>query len=296
MRPLAGLTLCVLFACDSRATASDPAAQRAEQRSKEYESCSASGDCQDSLRCLDHICSRSGRSIVGDYYVAHGIAARADGRVDVAVASFATAVGQYEAEKVPVPPDVDCAYGGALAAAKANPELAERAARVLHRCVLAVPPGSLRNAALAELASLADAGLDPLLLGATKPADRYLTKGPTRPATDKLAVTVAAKPTPGGKGWAKLAEKLDSEARAGLIECWGKHYDATKQPSLAVTLGLKIAFLTNPDYEGEGAWLVKLDPASPSGDDACVHGVIEPIVKAAKLAEVVDTKLTISIK
>jgi hypothetical protein len=43
-------------------------------RSKEYESCGASAQCGDELRCFDHTCRRSSRSNVGDYYVALGAA------------------------------------------------------------------------------------------------------------------------------------------------------------------------------------------------------------------------------
>src|SRR5215470_10946146 len=125
--------------CDSRATASDPAGGRAEQKSKEYESCAASMQCQDELRCFDHACRRTARSNVGDYYAALGAQQRARGDYEAAIASYAAALAQYEAEHVkniPVP-DIDCAYGAALAAGKQKHEHAELAARVLHRCILA---------------------------------------------------------------------------------------------------------------------------------------------------------------
>src|SRR3982751_222402 len=158
-------------ACDSRANATDPAGGgRADQKSKEYESCGATMHCQDDLRCMDHTCRRTARSTVGDYQAAFGAAARARGEIEPAIAAYAAALGHYEAEKLPVPPDVDCAYGAALAAGKQiKKEYAELGARVLHRCVLAVPPsGAMRETALGALATLADVGLDPLLLGASK--------------------------------------------------------------------------------------------------------------------------------
>src|SRR5215467_14699051 len=146
--------------CDSRATASDPATGRAEQKSKEYESCAASMQCQDELRCFDHACRRTARSTVGDYYAAAGALARTRGNLEAAIASYAQALGHYDAEKLALPPDVDCGYGAALAAARSNKEHAELGARVLHRCVLAAPVGSrLRDQALADLAALADVGL-----------------------------------------------------------------------------------------------------------------------------------------
>ena len=205
--------------CDSRATASDPSAGRSDQKSREYESCGGTLHCQDELRCFDQVCRRVARSTVGDYYAAAGARARGKGDLEAAIADYAQALAHYDAEKLMVPPDVDCAYGAALAAAKAKKEHAELGARVLHRCVLAVPVGSrLRDQALAELAALADAGLDPVLLGANKLADLYLTKAPARPETDKLTVTMTPTPPPAGKSYALIPDKLaEADSRAGLV-------------------------------------------------------------------------------
>ena len=53
MRALLGILLIVIVACDSKATATDKAGgARAEQKSKEYESCGASMQCLDELRCF----------------------------------------------------------------------------------------------------------------------------------------------------------------------------------------------------------------------------------------------------
>src|SRR4051812_11248303 len=155
------LALCA--ACDSKATASDPqATARPEQKSKEYESCGASMHCADELRCFDQTCRRTARSAVGDYFAALGSQARAKGDNEAAIAAYTSALGHYDSEHVPLPPDIDCAYGGALAAAKTNRDHAELGARVLHRCLLAVPTASsLRVQALSELATLSDVGLDP---------------------------------------------------------------------------------------------------------------------------------------
>jgi hypothetical protein len=289
-RHLLWLALALVTACDSKAKATDPqgGGARPEQKSKEYESCGASLHCQDDLRCFEGACRRTARSIVGDYHVAAGRAAATRGDLEAAVTAFATAVGQYDAEKVAVPPDVECAYGATLAAARGKADYAERAAKVLHRCVLAVPAASaLRERALAHLASLADSGLDPLLLGSTKPADIYLTKGAAAPSTDKLQITFKADPQPAGKQWAKV-DKLATELRSGLIGCW-------KKGELVATLEVKVGFATNPDYEEEGSWFTKVEPGS-SPDAACVHAVLEPAIKKLKLAERVDSKLTITIR
>src|SRR3569623_1477375 len=156
------MLLCVLaasaVACDSRAKASDPSSVRSDQKSKELESCSTSSQCQDNLRCFDNTCKRTARSTVGDYYAALGAAQRARGDLEHALGSNNQALGHYDSEKLALPPDVDCAYGAALAAGKAKKEHAALGARVQHRSMLAVPVGSrLREQALAALATLSDA-------------------------------------------------------------------------------------------------------------------------------------------
>jgi len=290
----------VLFAvaCDTKATASDPqgGGYRAEQKSREYESCSASMLCQDDLRCFDNVCRRTTRSNVGDYYAALGAAARTRGELDAAIDAYAQAIGQYEAEKVAggVPPDVDCAYGAALAAARAKKQHAELAARVLHRCVLSVPAGSaLRDQALVQLATLAEAGLDPILLGAGKTADVYLTKPAARRA-DKLAVSVTAAPQP-AKTFPTLQAALGTpEVRAGLVKCW----EASKKDALAVTVPVKTGYVPSEYEDVPGAWVSKIEPLPAGADpaEACAREVVDPVVKALKLNERFETKLTVTLK
>ncbi len=297
-------TVCWAAGCDSRATASDPPG-RAEQKSREYETCSASVACQDDLRCFDHMCRRTARSTVGDYYAAAGALARGRGDLAAAIAAYAQALGHYDAEKVALPPDVDCAYGTALAAARSSKEHAELGARVLHRCLLAVPVGSrLRDQALAELATLGDVGLDPVLLGASKLADLYLTKGPVAPAADKLTVTVAPTPVPTGKTYALIPDKLgEPEVHAALVACWVAYNTATKKDTLGAVIGLKASYLAS-EYEDEpGTFVVKLDPAaglaagSPeAAADACVRQVVEPAIKSLKISDAFATRLALTIK
>ncbi len=303
--PFAAAVALVAVGCDSRATASDPAAGRAEQKSREYESCSASVQCQDELRCFDHVCRRIARSTVGDYYAAAGALARSKGELEAAIASYAQALGHYDAEKLALPPDVDCAYGAALAAAKSRKDHAELGARVLHRCVLAVPVGSrLRDQALGELANLADAGLDPVLLGANKVADLYLTKGPARPSTDKLTLTITPTPMPAGKTYALIPDKLNEpELRSALVACWDAYNNASKKLALTVTIGVKSSYLAS-EYEDEpGTFVVKIEPpvALPPGSpeaaaDGCVRQVVEPAIKALKLGDAFAIKLAVAIK
>lgn len=301
----AAVVVVVGSGCDSRATTSEPAPGRAEQKSREYESCNASVSCQDTLRCFDQVCRRVARSTVGDYYAAAGALALTKGDLEAAIASYAQALGHYDAEKVPLPPDVDCAYGAALGAAKAKKDHAELGARVLHRCVLAVPVGSrLRDQALAELAALADAGLDPVLLGANKVADLYLTKGPARPATDKLTITVTPTPMPAGKTYALIPDKLnEADLHTALVACWEAYTTASKKDTMTVTIGLKASYLAS-EYEDEsGTFSVKLDPpaALPVGSpdaaaDACVRQVLEPALKGLKITDAFTTKLAVTIK
>jgi hypothetical protein len=304
MRALLAVALAIV-GCDSRATASDPSAGRAEQKSKEYETCSASVQCLDELRCFDHACRRTARSTIGDYYAAAGALARGKGDLEAAIAAYAQALGHYDAEKVALPPDVDCAYGATLAAARRNKEHAELGARVLHRCVLAVPAGSrLREQALAELAGLAEVGLDPVLLGATKLADLYLTRGPTRPATDKLTVTVTPSPAPAGKSYALIPDKVnEADIHTALVACWEAYNSASKKDALTVTIGVKASYIA-PEFEDEpGTFVVRLDPpvAQPAGSpeasaDGCVRQVLEPAIKSLKITDAFTTKLAVSIK
>jgi len=296
------LAVCLLVACDSKAGSTDNGGGRPEQKSKEYESCGASLHCADELRCFDHACRRAQRSNVGDYYAALGAQARARGDLDAAIAAYTSAVGNYDGAKIPLPPDIDCAYGGTLAAGKANIEQARLAARVLHRCLLALPPGtSWRERALADLATLDDKGLDPVLLGASKPVDVYLTKGAAPPATDKLQVIIQATPTPTGKQWIKVPEKLMApDVKGALAQCWVQYNNATKKTELSATIGLKVGFYQDEDYadEGGGAWVTKLDPPAPgaSQEETCVRTAIEPAIKSLKLAESITTKVTVTIK
>lgn len=291
-------------ACDSRAKASDPAGARGEAKSKEYESCGASMHCQDDLRCFDQVCRRSARSSVGDFYAALGTARKAAGDLEGSIDAYNRALGHYDSEKIALPPEIDCAYGSALAAAKAKKEHAELGARVLHRCVLAVPVGSsLRDAALAELAGLTEVGLDPLALGRTQLADVYLTRAPQKPSADKLQVVVTANPPVDKKTFPVIPERLaQPDMKTALVACWDAYHAETKKDTLAVTLGVKWQYYAS-EYEDEpGKFAPKLEPpAGLAGADAtadqCVRAAVEPALKALKeVRDTFTTKLTITVK
>lgn len=302
---LALLAVAAVTGCDSRAKASDPAGGRPEAKSKEYESCGASMHCQDDLRCFDQVCRRDARSNVGDYFAALGVQLRARGELNGAIDAFNRALGHYDSEKIALPPDVDCAYGSTLAAARTKKEHAELAARVLHRCVLAVPAGSvLRERALADLAQLGEAGLDPLALGRTQLADVYLTRAPQKPSSDKLTVSTTATPAVDKKTFALIPERIaQPDLRAALVACWESYNQATRKESLAVTIGIQSKYYPS-EYEDEpGKYQTKFDPAvaMPAGPeanaDACVRAAVEPAIKAVTgIRDSFATRLTITVK
>lgn len=298
------VVLALLAACDARATAQDPqlGGGGGEARSREYESCASSVNCQDPLRCSDGVCRRAARSTIGDYQAAAGAAARARGEHDAAIAAYGLALAQYQAEKLEVPPDLDCAYGAALAGGRKKREHAELGARVLHRCVLAVPQGSaLREQALAQLVILGEVGLDPAALG-PKLADRYLTKAPQKPALDKVTIAFAAIPPTSAKSYAVVAAKLEAaELRPGFLACWDAYTAATKKEGLAAALPLRVAYVRGEYEDDPATWVTKLE-AAPGLDgadadaDACLRKVVEPALKGTKFVDGFQTKLAITIK
>ncbi len=290
--------LAMFGGCDSKAKASDPG-----QKSKEYETCSASAQCVGELRCFDHACRRVMRSTVGDYFAAVGSRALASHDTDGAIDAYNRALGHYDSEKIPLPPDIDCAYGTALAAGRGKKEHAELGARVLHRCLLALPAsGGLRDQALADLASLADSGLDPLALGRSQLADVYLTRQPA-PPTD-AGVTVTASPAVTGKSYQAIPDKLaEADVKAALLACFNTYTAAAHKDALATAIGVRVAYIPS-EYEDEaGSFAIKIEPAPamPAGPEAtadqCVRAVAEPAIKGlTTLRDAFTTKLTITIK
>jgi len=302
---VAALALAGAPTCDGKATASDPPTALASvEKVAEYESCSTSRDCTAGLRCFDQTCRRSARSNVGDYYAAVGARQLADNKVDASVASYAQAVARDEADKLGIPPDVDCGYGGALAAARANHDKAELGARVLHRCLMGTPAGSsLRERALATLAILDEAGLEPAHLAIDKPADVYLSRAPAAPTTDKLKVTATGEPAPSGTSFALITDRVTaSDLHGALVACWQPYFDATKKQSLVVGLPIKVKYQASQYDDEPGSFTLVLDPA-PGGSSpdataaACVRGVIDPALATVKgFRDGFQTRLTIRIE
>jgi hypothetical protein len=202
-----------------------------------------------------------------------------------------------------LPPDIDCAYGGALVAGRSKKEHAELGARVLHRCLLALPTGSdLRDRALSDLATLSDAGLDPLALGRRQLADVYLTHQAAAPTPS--GVTVSANPPVTAKTYQVIPDALNAaDIKAALLACFSAYAQAAHKDSLTTTIGVKVTY-TPSEYEDEsGTFTTVLDPAPafPPGADAtadlCVRAVAEPAIKGLKtVRDAFATKLSITMK
>lgn len=299
---VAVLVSAALAACDSRATASggSGAPLDPERLSRELESCGTTSHCADGLRCWDHVCQREGRSTLGDFHAARGARLVGTGDVDGAIAAYAEGLAAYEAEKLTVPPDVDCAYGLALVRARATKDKAELAARVLHRCLLAVPASvALRDQALAGLAELDQAGLDPNQIARPQLADLYLTRAAAPPPTDKLVVTVTAEPPPRGKSYALIPERLgQADARAALVACWEQHAAATPQKALTARLGLEIKYRPSEYDDEPGSYVATWAAPADGGDaaQACVRAAVEPLVAPLKLRDAFTTTLTLVVR
>jgi len=292
-----------LAACDARATTQATPA-RVDLKSRELESCAATMDCQDGLRCFDQVCRRTDRSIQGDFLAALATRAEASGDLEAALSAYAESIARYGGDSLKVPVEIDCAYGRALVKAKVNRERAELAARVLHRCLQATPVGApLRAMTLANLAELSELGLDPAHLSAAEAADVFLSKAPSTPSSAKLTVGVSAEPTPGGKSWPVLSAKLGStDLRPAFVRCWETYYAATKTPQLAVSMGLKARYVQNPEYEDEGRWSISVDETEgltgpDAAADSCVRAALEPIFKKAEgVRDSFATRLTLTIQ
>lgn len=287
IRPLF-LALLVLAACDTRAqptAASAGPAVPPDRASREHETCGTTAHCAEGLRCFESTCRRADRSILGDYHAALGAIALAQGDAEAALSAYGEALKRYDVEKLVAPLDIECAYGNALAGARADKDRAELAARVLHRCVAAAPPGSaLRREALRSAALLDEAGLDPEHLLREQPADVYLSRSPAKPSTEKLAVSVAATPVPTAKSWPAMVEAITAQ-RPALIACWERNYAGRREPVLAVAVPMWSDYKPS-DYDDEpGTWTTGVDPKAPppaTDVEKCVRDAVNAAGKAVK--------------
>jgi len=276
------------FACDPRAKAGSTGkgGGTGSQLSTEYESCASSLECVPGLRCADGHCRSPKTSVVGDYHAAVGKRALREGKTELAITEYGEAVNQYKADNdVDVPVALYCAQGHALAQQRRNPEYAEMAARVLHRCVLGTPNGShLRVTALADLALLSDVGLDPLLLARAEPGDRYMTKAAKRPATDALKITVAGLATKARSYQAFTTQLAAPPARDKLVACWEVYWKASSKSSMTVSVPLKHRFYEGV-YESQDGYKLSIGDVTPPADASlaaattCVHTALTGFAK-----------------
>ncbi|MEM9488157.1 MAG: hypothetical protein AAGC55_03375 [Myxococcota bacterium] len=105
---LAGLSA---VGCDpgAKANANDRALIAKDYLSKAYETCAATRDCSEGLRCLQSVCVSPQASVVGDYNAAVGARELAAGNVAKAIESYTAAVNRYKSDKVPVPTELHAA-------------------------------------------------------------------------------------------------------------------------------------------------------------------------------------------
>jgi hypothetical protein len=297
---LLGLALLIALAgCDTRAE-STPAGSvgHPDRLSREHESCGTTAHCAEGLRCFEQTCRRTDRSLLGDYHAALGAQARDSGDAEAARAAYAEAVGVYEAEGLAVPVDVECGHGVALAAGGADKERTERAARVLHRCVAAAPPGSaLRASALRAAAGLHAAGLDPAHLAREQPADVYLSRAPSRPRSEDLAIEVTASPAPSAKGWPTVVEAIQG-ARPALVACWEAHHADRGAPTL--TVGVPLRSVHRQLYDDEPAYSeTRIDPRGPAAAgeaETCVRAAVAAAVEPVRGGGTFATTVTVTVK
>ena len=98
-----------------------------------------------------------------------------------------------------------------------------------------------------------------------------------------------------------ITEALTAQ-KAAFVSCWEAYNSASKKDAMAVTIGVKSGYAQS-EYEDEtGVWVLKLEAATATAGtpeaaaDACVRQILEPALKAAKLAEGFNTKLTVTLK
>jgi hypothetical protein len=234
-----------------------------------YETCATSSHCAADLRCIDGACQTKERSRLGDFYAAAGRRALADGDVDAAAKSYNAAVTQYEKEKMAPPADLLCEQGAAMAEGREDKQLAEAAARILHKCVLVVP-GNSRWARQASdaLASLSEAGLEEEVIARSETGDLYMSGEANQPNLSnlKLAILPQGK-TNKKRGFETLVAALAAPAsKQAFAACWQISWKQSKLETLSVEIPFEYRFhLDEDDASGDRASL-KLGTRTPPSD------------------------------
>ncbi len=302
------VALCLaLGACDPQVKQASGGVQGASMApanpSHEAETCAATPDCQAPLRCVDGACRSATTSRLGQYYWTAGeLAAKKSDWVH-ASESFQQAMGQFEAEKIPTPPDLLCSYGAALRRKPNDPKASEQAARLLHRCVLATAPGApAYRTAMEDLVELEAVGLDPSLLARDTPADTYLVRPSKKLTADHPTLEIVQSSPSTDAGYAAFIEAAKAQETA-YDKCYETWFASTQKPTMAVELKLKHRVVIGDDDLVVGA---KLDVTAPSltgaeaAASACVRAALDATVadfgKPGKSSGNWDGAITITLK
>jgi hypothetical protein len=302
LHPALLLALISFMGCDAKTkSAQEAPAQPTVGTSRALESCGASADCAEGLRCIERRCATIERSVLGDQYAAAGRAAIATGNTAEAIAQYQKALAQYESEVLEPPPDVICEQGRALVGARQDPQMAEAAARVLHRCVLGVPPGS-SHARMAhdELAKLMLLGLNAELLSRKEPADLYMTGQAAKPSMDKLSIKVQGDEKNKRKSYQAVLDALSAGEFKGQVgPCWEANWKATQKKVLEVSLPVSYRFILDEDDESRDRAVLSVEaPAGASEAATCVKAAVEAKLPeiAKSLREDTRWKATVSLR
>ncbi|MCG8423189.1 MAG: hypothetical protein MJE77_35250 [Proteobacteria bacterium] len=269
--------------CDpsAKANANDRALFAKDRLSKPYETCARTSDCAEGLRCVQSLCVSPRASVVGDYHAAVGARELAQGNITTAIKSYQAAVERYKSDKISVPTSLYCAQGRALVAAARSPEMAEGAARALDQCLRGAPVGSqLHRQVMADLAVLGSAGLDPKHLASNEPPARYMTKQPSRPATDKLVVKASGDGRKRPRSYSSFLTLIGSPgARTHMIPCWEANFEATKKNALTGAFSFRNRFIEG-EYEEDDRYKLSLSSNPPANTaQRCLYDAL------AKLAD-----------
>ncbi len=259
-----------LMGCDSSARSKGgELALGPEGESIAYESCSTTADCEGELRCIDLLCIDKNRSRLGDFYAASGRRALGTGDTEMAAKAYNSAVTQYEKEKLAPPLDVLCEQGVALAAGREDQQLAEAGARILHKCVLAVPGGGrLARQAYDALASLGEAGLDENVIARSEPGDLYMSGEALQPDLNNLKLSVQPQGKKNKKrGFAALVTALEAPgSKQAFGSCWQSYWKKSKQATLRVEIPFEYHFILDEDDESGDKAVLKIGERQAPGD------------------------------
>lgn len=248
--------------------------------SRELETCGATGDCENGLRCVAAVCRKPTTSRLGEYFWAAGDAAAAKADYGRAAEQYQQAMGQFEAEKIGAPPGLLCAYGAALRKKEKDPKAGEQAARLLHRCVLATAPGAPDyRPAMNELVELEAQGLEPSKLASEQPADTYLTKQPKKVAVEKPVLEIAQSTPATDKGYQAFVDALRPYEPA-FVTCWQTYSAAAQQTTMAVLLNLKYRVTLGDDDYVVGAKLEVTPVPGSGGPEAAAAQCVKDAVTA----------------